>query len=404
MKNTPGCTCCADDCLENCYFPCANASDEFGCKFCGIDIQMPTPNAVGKLLQVDDDECPDTAPCFACYIVYDKLFNFFNFSGTCGSWKTAWPVAFGYADQYVSTPELGAFIPMFKCWIPSTYSCPYDTDLAGKTCSSSNIAIGFPPRYPSPGNPILQARNWVEMTGPEWDGECGTITLVVRYTVFEFEASYSEVPIGGGGGCEEPKWTQYEYTFKLDYCNCEDLLQPFTFDSAFTNDSCAGSVADPCNFEDAVIKLKPSDPVGATVGYCVQCACVNCEGYDTSQFLVTVSGPQINGTFVVDNAATFVGGFLRELTCLWEGAPATVSGGCVDRVYFQLYITCLECDKMEVSARMWAANPGDLSFRLIYEGKTDPFDCGDTPTFTQTFSNGECGIDAHTIQMQFVPA
>lgn len=384
MKRSPGCNCCSDACEDNCIFPCTGSTLEFGCVFCGIDIQIATPDSVSKIPILGEPDCPASAPCWACYIVLDRYFLLSD--GTlsvlpCGTFNWQNYSDGLLPDMYIPRP-LGQ-IRGWPCWNQSSYDCPYDHAAETEGCPGSKIVIAdhitpFTPR--------------IEMSGAEWDGTCGKITLVVSYSVFEFDTSYNEVPIDGGDGCVDPKYTAYQHTFELNYCTCEDLTNAFAYVSTTAIDSCAGAVADPCNLETATIRLyKRYDDEQCSI-----CQCLNCEGYITQQVLVTISGPSVNGTFVL-NKTSGIGLEPREQTCYYESSSSVQSCG---EFFIQLSITCLECDKFESSITI-TERP---SLTWIYSGRTDAFSCGESPAYNTTHSMGACNFGSHTIQLSFVPA
>lgn len=384
MKHSPGCNCCTDACEEDCYFPCTGSTAEFGCKFCGIDIQLPTPDSVGKMLLLGDEDCPTSAPCWACYIVFDRYFLFSRgtfVQSLCQdfNWQTS-EAGIGF-DVLIPRPvedKRG-----WACWYPAGYDCPYDNSATTDGCPSSKIVIAD---HIQAGTPLL------ELSGAEWNGSCGKLTLVIAYTVFEFETSYNEVPIGGGG-CEDPKYTAYKYTFELNYCTCEDLTAAFTYVSVDVIDSCAGAVADPCNMESATIKLYTRLPEEQ----CSVCPCLNCEGYISSEFQLAISGPVVNGTFIIPRTSGITD-LVRETTCFYSSF-SSIESDCGE-FYVELSITCLECDKFTASISITQTSTSTW----LYSGRTEAFSCGESPIFASTHNMGACNFAAHTIQLSFVSA
>lgn len=382
MKRSPGCNCCTDACEENCIFPCTGSTAEFGCSFCGIDIQLAAPDSVSKLTLLGGVDCPTSAPCWACYTVFDRFFLFAN--GTfsiipCGTFH--WQTYNAGIPFDLNIPRPLGSIRGWTCWTPSNYDCPYSHTFT-ENCPGSKIVIA---------DHITTATPLIEMSGAEWDGTCGKITLVISYSVFEFDASYSEVPIDGGDGCVEPKYTAYQHTFELNYCTCEDLTNAFTYVSTSTIDSCAGAVADPCNFETATIKLYRK----YEEEQCFSCDCINCEGYISGQFTVTISGPNVNGTFVLP----YTGGVDSEptqQTCFYGLYSFTQDCG---EFAIQISVTCLSCDKFESSIKI-TERPSQL---WMYSGRTSAFNCGESPTYNATHTMGACNFGSHTIQLSFVP-
>jgi len=396
-KYSPGCLCCGKDCTDNCYFPCTGGEEITDCLICGVDIQLPTPDTTGlDPLVIPNPGCPDEAPCFLCYQWFDRLFAFYFYGDindrpeqpgqTCDDWNFFWsidPFSFGYSFEILRANNFR--VRAASCWNAQDYNCPYDNDLSLFACDASNVALSG--SWTSAGIPAN-----VQLLGNEWNGSCGKLTVTARYTAVEWQVGFSTIPIGDPEECVDPKWTEFIHTFELEYCDCSELFNEFTYIGTETTDSCAGGVDDPCNFAEASIRLKPRPERDA---YCGVCTCANCVGQRPDQFLLTVSGPVINGTFVLETI-----GNIFEGQCFYQYSLPIAA--CEAFLAFQLQIKCLPCDKLEAF----------LSIRVVanyyaWIGKTDVFDCGDSPTFNELDSgNGTapCQLSGHTFQLSFVPA
>ena len=401
-KYSPGCLCCGSDCTDSCFFPCTGGDDLGDCKLCGIDIQLPEPGESGNLTPPNPlpEYCPTTGSCWACYVLFDRHFNQMSFTlpgESCDAWTQLHFFPLGTENFNIPiNAELGTTRPLWACWLATNYNCPYDS--LGFPCVNSKVAIG-----PTVGTDAFAQNSLLPMltiTGPEWDGSCGKITIEVRYTVFEFDMSYNEVPIDPGE-CVDPKYTDYLHVFELDYCACSELTNPFTYISTTETDSCAGGVADICNFASAVIRyhrgsLRDED---WRQSECVRCQCFNCEGYDTTQMVFEWSGPTLNGTTVLEQIALGTGGATnRGEFCRFIGS----SGGSESCDFtINLQVTCLPCDKFEARVILLPTGSTSLSG---YTGITQPFNCGETVTFQELFFDGPCNLDEHTFQLSFVPA
>jgi len=402
-KYSPGCLCCGTDCTDSCFFPCTGGEDLGDCKLCGIDIQLPEPGDSGNLTPPFPlpPECPTTSKCWACYILFDRHFNqmFFTLPGeSCEAWTQLlfWPIG-GNDFAIILNAELGTYRPLWACWLATDYNCPYDS--LGYPCANSKIAIG-----PTAGTSVFDFEGllpFITITGPEWDGSCGKITIEVRYTVFEFDMSYNELPIDPGE-CADPKYTDFLHVFELEYCDCSELTNPFTYISTTETDSCAGGVADICDFPSAVIRYHRGSPRDEDwrQSECVRCQCFNCEGYDTTQMAFEWSGPTLNGTTVLEQGVFgFFGGSVRSPVCYFTGG----TGGTEPCDFaIEVFIRCLPCDKYTATITI-RLTESVVQGGFDYSGKTDAFNCGETVVFEEIDSNGKCNLSGHTFQLSFVP-
>ena len=396
-KFSPGCLCCGKDCTDACYFPCTGGEEATDCLVCGIDIQLPTPDTTGlDPLTIPNTGCPDEAPCFTCYRWFDRIFPFFfygfgddvispNPGDTCNDWEFQWRIP--YVGYQIFYPEDGVnkIIEIDPCWNSRDYNCPYDNELDLYQCDSSNVALSG--SWVTKGLPPL-----VTLTGNEWNGTCGKLTLTIRYAAVEFQVGQTTIPIGEPEECVDPKWTEFIHTFELNYCTCSELFNAFTYVSTSTTDSCAGAVDDPCNFASATITLKTRPERTA---YCNVCSCMNCVGQRTDQLLLTVSGPVINGTFLMQGF--FVSTGMSSCSYRYE----TALEACPQLRDFQVFIQCLACDLFTATLSIQST-----ANYTMWAGKTNAFNCDETPTFNQvSLNNGDppCQLDGHTFQLSFVP-
>ena len=402
-KNNPGCLCCGELCDSNCYFPCGGSESANDCLVCGLDIQLPEPDVIGiDELLLPPESCPEQAPCFKCYQLLDRRFNLL-FNGdqlvvqpgddnTCENWDFTWLFPFAginLGGGVIIRPganNLSYYIYMAQCWEPQTYNCPYDPPENLPDCPTSKVALST--SWATPGLYDL-----VTLSGNTWDGECGKLTVTIQYTAVEFTLGTSVAPIEDPNACTDPKWTHFVHTFELEYCTCDEMFGVFNYVSTQTTDSCAGAVDDPCNVEDATIKLTRRSN---SEEWCYWCECRNCDGYRQDQMTVTISGSAVNGTFLaeVESLVNFKG----DCSYLYNVAVP----GCEQVRRFRVLIRCLACDKFTAIIEFEHADG-----YVLYMAQTDGFDCGDTATFeTLPSPNGEppCGLESHTIQLSFVPA
>jgi hypothetical protein len=394
-KFSPGCLCCGGDCEDSCFFPCTGGDDAIDCSVCGIDIQLPTPDTTGlDPLVIPNLGCPDEAPCFACYEWFDRLFNFYYYvgdpdspppGGICNDWSYTWLIDFLGYDIYYDEDDTTKIIRIDPCWTSRSYNCPYENNLDLYACDSSNVALSTP--WVTKGT---QAN--ITLSGNEWDGTCGKLTIVIHYAAVEWQIGQSTIPIGDPEECVDPKWTEFVHTFELEYCTCSELFNAFTYVSTTTTDSCAGAVDDPCNFAGATVTLKQRPDRTA---YCNVCNCLNCPGIRSDQVAITISGPVINGTFILDSGFAFgapPGGCQYIYSIPIEACPQLKN--------LQVTLQCLVCDLFRAFLSIQHAYN-----YTMWAGKTDHFGCDDTPTFSEIeFNNGTppCQLDGHTFQLSFV--
>ena len=395
MKHSPGCLCCGDDCTDNCYFPCTGGADNTDCLICGIDIQLPTPDTVdyddSGLL---DEGCGSSAPCWACYEAFDRRFTFFyyfrdpdvspNPGDTCNDWEFSWFSTFSqYNLFYDDGGGVVKTIYADACWVSNNYNCPYENDLDWRQCPPAGTLLST--SWVNKGN-----RVGVTLSGNEWDGSCGKLTLTVRYAAVEYSLSAGVIIEGDPMVCQDPKWTEFVHTFELEYCTCAELFGTFTYVSTSTTDSCAGGVDDPCNFSGATIALVKRPEASA---FCYVCDCLNCTTNRTDQMSLSISGPVVNGTFILS-------GFFNSLACQYVAEGPFE--GCDDIKNIEVRIYCLACDLFVATISVIHQN----NYAAWY-GLTEVFGCGDSPTFSQhpLFSGTPpCDIASHTIQLSFVSA
>ena len=407
-QNNPGCLCCDQDCLDSCFWICANGTDARDCQVCSIDIQLGTPDTVEvDPLLLNPEGCPDEAPCWACYQLFDRLFSLVATSSNsadtllrvlpgseCGDWAIAWNpnFGFGFPVTLLVDGEYSDFV-FTACWKVSEYNCPYDPNLP-------EDLYYFPPKIIIAAKVIewdganRQIEDVFVLRGNEWDGSCGRLELVVTYYVFEKGPGFNTTPIPDPNACEDQKWSKYVHTFELNYCNCSDLTNAFSFVSTAQTDSCAGAVDDPCNFEGATIALRKPTTEEEVCPF-PTCDCMNCVGYRADQLQLDISGPLINATVILRTS-------LLDLGCRFNSAVLSFEG-CEESIIFKVLIQCLACDKF--TARLDIEFGGTIVVDYYLTKKTEPFDCGDTIEFTETLfsQNPLCDVENHTFTLSFVP-
>jgi hypothetical protein len=394
-KGNPGCPCDCEDiaCEDNCLIPCAEGVPPDDCNFCELNIQLPTPDNTGTdPLLLPPDECPDEAPCFGCYRLFDGrlIFSDSLARGQCDDWEIFWLPSASTTQPFFDTfLRVGLSWLFTHCWTRDNYSCPYESEVPDE-CPPSNIVIA----------PISPFTDWttlfddmnghhIRLSGNEWDGECGKLTLKIAYVVLEYGPTFFPDPITEPGQCNDYKWTGYLHTFELPYCSCESVLDPFTFISTESYDSCAGGVDDPCHVDEAVITIGKSD----ANSNCGTCSCLNCEGYKSTQISVVITGPVINGSFILTSA----GG------CEFLYNNLNGIGDCADITTLRVDIECQACDD-QFKAKFYAGVIGNFSAESEY---TDSFGCSGVVTIGEldifNGSGNSCNLAAHTIQVSFVP-
>jgi len=400
-KGGPGCPCdCSEGpCEDSCLIPCSEGTPPDDCNFCEIDIQLPAPEITGiDPLLLPPEECPDEAPCWACYVVFDhKLpIRTASMEGQCDDWTLRFLNVAVLPDQSIIVPYIRRGMTtsqLFYCWEPSNYDCPYESNFENISCPASFIAITSMANFATFDD--FQGLEIFEFSGNEWDGTCGKLTLKIGYVVLEFSPGYNTDPIGGGG-CEDYKWTAYLHTFELNYCTCEEVLDTFTFVSTQSEDSCAGGVEDPCHVDQAVIKINRLDD-GVNCG---NCDCFNCSGYSNQQVVLEITGPSITGSFVA-SGTRYLG-----VGC-WFVINPLVNENCEFVQSIFILIRCLACDKFTSELRVLTQQLGG-DFQENMRATTDAFDCGDTVEFGDietlfNFPEG-CSLEGHTFQLSFVPS
>lgn len=401
-KNNPGCCDCQEvPCQDQCFIPCTGATDQGDCIICEIDIQLPAPNIVGRdPLLLPPEECPEEAPCWACYQFFDQRLTF---SGgfaeyRCNDWliSSVGLTASGSTGSFAAIVRNQIYQLFLACWNAINYSCPYDSNVG--PCPSSNVAItGLAAFAQFDG---FNTGHLFELSGNEWDGSCGKLTFKIGYTVFEYSPSYDTDPITDPGNCNDYKWTAYLHTFELNYCTCDDVLEPFTFVSTQSVDSCAGGVEDPCHVDEATITLKRLN----NGENCKPCHCVNCVGYKNSELMLEVTGPLVNGTFVLPVS---LGNPNGTTNCIYE-LGIGYHGDCEQSIFLRVVLNCLACDQFRAGLIVYTERIGGGFFESVL-GTIDAIDCGDTKEFTDleyptTPPTPECDLAGHTFQLSFVPA
>lgn len=390
-KGNPGCPCdCSEqDCQDRCLIPCTGSESFTDCNFCEIDIQLPQPDITGiDPLLLPPEQCADEARCWACYQVFDLrlLFSDSVNNGDCEDWTLGWytPRVFDTAGPYSLLPRDGKNWEVFPCWSAANYSCPYDNSDT-TPCPDSNILIG-PVQPFSPSLAAQTQGRYFQLSGNEWDGSCGKLILKIAYTVIESVPGFVSTPIDPDNPeCNDYKWTAYVHTFELEYCTCESVLLPFTFVSTQSEDSCAGGVADVCRLDEATIVIQKNDESSN----CSTCVCLNCSGYKSTEVQVTISGPTINGTFILTGGAY----------CFFAFGDPNGIGGCTEMPSLSVIIRCLACDQFRAEFYGEASGQGGV----VAFGFTNVFPCDGTGT-VENLSGDICGIASHTVQVSFVPA
>lgn len=422
-RGNPGCPCdCAEHlCVQNCYFPCGTDEDAFGyllCAVCSLDIQMPQPDITGiDPLLLPPEECEDEARCHACYALdilhpFDYQISQRDFFGL-PPWKIIAPSCndfsmykfdiFGRRDNFDGfvgllgssfyyTKGVESILVFYdSCWSQYNHACPYDVDTT-TLCPSSNILLSH--HFVKNGEIITDELDLavLKLSGNEWDGECGRLELEIRYTIIEIEAGFLTTPVDPEEECPGLKFTNYTHLFELEYCTCEEMYEPFVFVSTTTEDSCFGGVEDDvCNAASAVISLQRYNEV------CGRCTCFNCDGYYAHELQLTISGPVINGTFILFDAnAAWDDLVFSNGPCTFRmNKPNIDQFDCLQDLVVE--ILCNDCDGF--TAFLKAATPPS-----IYSVRTLPFFCGESVVFDQQISivYDPCDLANHTITLSFV--
>jgi len=375
---------------------------------------MPTPEITGRdELFLQPEVCPDEARCHKCYNL-DKFFAVasigrsfwqpdFRFPQSCNDFT--WGIFDVFPDfgfSYAKPDEEGNTnarrVLFSSCWSGNlNYSCPYDPQIA-VPCQESNILLAEPFALAN-GDPISEAFDTaiLVLKGNNWDGTCGKFTLDIQYAVIEARVTGNTLPAlpdPEDPDCPELKFTHYKYSFELEYCTCEEMLQPFTFVGVESYDSCFGGVEDPCNTAEAIVSIQKADQI------CGRCSCLNCVGFSARTLQLDITGPTINGTFILtqDFFRRPDGNFVAPFACEFF-LPNTITEEIPCLVFLGVMITCNDCDGFEATL---AASTSPIG---LYTAKTEPFTCGQSVVFNkdEQLDYDPCQFADHTIQLSFVP-
>lgn len=355
-KRSPGCTCCDEvtDCETTCWFPCVGATCP---EVCGLIINITTPDDVDVVNEgtlegdppvvvdcvVLDPDCPTSAPCVACYEIFDRFIPLAR-------------QAVGDCDNYTITKQIGGR-SIIECWRPSNYFCPIDTDFPNDVfCLESELYIE---------NPTLELTN-------VFDGVCGTTTLTIRYDIFRAECGTPTVLAR----------TSYEHVFENEYCTCAEVFDNFVHVSTTaTNNSRGITLDDPCNLQLATIKLTDE---------CNRCSCFECNDYDGT-FLLSIAGPDFTGTITLDLNAENLGACVAygtfEVNC---PTPTTL--------YVAVSVVCDTCESYDLTIQI-LDGPVGIGTTLA-SGTLENYTCGGGGTFTMNSTPGSpCGINNYTFSV-----
>lgn len=351
-KNGPGCTCCDEeiDCTQNCWFPCVGESCP---EICSIVINITTPDdvdVVNEATVIDDPPsvteciildpmCPTSAPCLACYQLFDGSFPIFRT-----------PV--GDCNDFTVDFLLGAYSGFLFCWFPSNYSCPYDTTYPPDVlCVASELRIQ---------DVTAQLQN-------TFDGSCGVTTLTIEYTIYRVECG---APPSGNAE------TTYTHVFENEYCTCEERLNTFTHVSTSSVNNARGiTLDDPCNLQLATIKLSTD---------CYRCSCFECNDFDGT-FLLSIAGPDFTGTIALD---------LSGACEAW--GTFTINCPTPRQLFIKLTIVCLPCESYDLILSIYDGLQDGEEFAT---GTIRKYSCGDSTNFEMTYNPGPCTLDDYTFSV-----
>lgn len=376
---------------------------------------MPQPDITGiDPLLLPPEECETEAQCHACYAL-DLLYPFDfgvsqpddfgqppwdRFAPSCHDFSMYKFGIFGKRDGQDNFMGLYGTIFYTKgveritvdydpCWSQFNHACPYDVETTTQ-CPNSNILLSH--HFVKNGEIITDELDLavLKLSGNEWDGECGRLELEIRYTIIEIEPGFLTTPVDPEEECPGLKFTNYTHLFELEYCTCEEMYEPFVFVSTTTEDSCFGGVEyDVCNAASAVISLQRYNEA------CGRCTCFNCDGYYAGQIQLTISGPVINGTFIlIEEDATYHGFEFSKGPCKFRSGDIG-QFACLQALV--VTILCNNCDGF--TAQLEAETPPSE-----YTVRTLPFFCGESVVFDQQISivYDPCDLANHTITMSFV--
>lgn len=374
---------------------------------------MPTPDITGRdELFLQPEICPNEAPCHKCYNL-DRMFSVvanqgipwqpdFRFPQSCNDftwliYNLFQDLRFSYIKNDDEDNEQGRSVLFSPCWSGNlNYSCPYEPEIP-VPCQESNILLAEPFALAN-GDIITDGRDTAILVfkGNSWDGECGKFTLEIRYAVIEAAVNNNTLPVlpdPNDPTCPALKFTHYTYTFELEYCTCDEMIQDFTFVGVTSYDSCFGGVEDPCNTAGAIVSLQRLSQL------CGRCACLNCKGYSASLLQLEITGPTINGTFILDQGFFTKpnGNLIRPSNCEFF-LPDEVIEEIPCLVFLSVEIVCNSCDGF--TAQLSAITSPTGNYNII----TQPFTCGQSAVFDtlETYNYDPCSLAEHTIQLSFV--
>lgn len=359
-KNNPGCDCCGG--CDRCAFKC---DGDLCPTICGFRIDVVQPDMIPQLTGEDcppvEEYCPEEIACNACYRFFDVLFRF---SFLLDDWLLQIVNPLGYADcnDVIYRFTLRNFADTnFPCWDASNYACPYEL-IGGFWQCGPNLAIR---------NAVIDIRS-------QWNPEtnCGTITVTIEIEVREIQCLTSPL--------DPPKTATFTHLFELDYCTCEEMLQPIPFVST-TADNPDG-LPEPCNLDEATITLIEAN---AGTNACPVCQCWECS--TDNGLNLSVSGPGFTGTIPL----TFYFEIITVGTdCTAKGEFNLECDGTKKAIVF-LSIKCFDCETYKLFLNISIEENGEEITAEI-----DDYTCGADRDFVLSFSDSPiCNLDEYTFSL-----
>lgn len=358
-KNNPGCDCCGG--CDRCTFKC---DGDLCPTICGLRINIVDPESIPRLVGdacPPTDICPDSAPCNRCFSIFDTLFSFYSFVNNWGTVEYSYP---GYVNDcndviYTFKNSTAFGRGQSLCWDANTYNCNYGW--LGETLCGANLAID--------SAEINIRTQWNPSTN------CGKITVNIVIDVFETKCVYV---IG-----EPIKEATFDHLFELDYCTCEEMLQPIPFVSTIADNPY--DLPEPCNLDEATLTLYSADQNSAG---CPACSCWECSLDNTVN--IAVSGPGFTGTIPVT--------FMQNNTCSAYGSFVIDCDGERTVTVNFFVIDCDRCEYYDLRIGIYTTT----STGQVEQAAFDLFNyqCGDDATFTLNNSNSLiCNLDEYTFSL-----